>query len=228
MEEQPRLAGRSDLAVYEARSPEALPFAGGGVGSSGFGRSPSPHALASGRSTPFPCWTKGHFFMRRTLTLSAVLALLVTAVGVTLAGASSSGDDRGGKRFHVLHVMRDTGNDVFLDLDHSATADNPAPDSVGDEDVFSADFYVDDEKVGFDGGVCKLVRLPAFYHCIATNSFAEGDLTVQFLADFTQSAPGHFAITGGTGAYRGASGEVTYVDNPDPQRDDVTFTFTTR
>jgi hypothetical protein len=166
--------------------------------------------------------------MRRTLTLSAVLALLVTAVGVTLAGASSSGGDRGGKRFHVLHVTRDTGNDVFLDLDHSATADNPAPDSVGDEDVFTADFYVHDEKVGFDGGVCKLVRLPAFYHCIATNSFAEGDLTVQFLADFTQSAPGHFAITGGTGAYRGASGEVTYVDNPDPQRDDVTFTFTTR
>jgi hypothetical protein len=72
------------------------------------------------------------------------------------------------------------------------------------------------------------VRLPAFYHCIATNSFAEGDLAVQFLADFTQSAPGHFAITGGTGQYRGATGEVTFVDHPDPQRDDVTFRFTTR
>jgi hypothetical protein len=171
--------------------------------------------------------------MRRTVTLSALLALLVASTGVALAAASSS-DERGsdesesrGGRVHVLHVTRTTGDDVILDLDHSATAAHPAPDSIGDEDVFTADFYSGDTKVGLDGGVCKLVRQPAFYHCIATNSFAEGDLTVQFLADFTQTAPGHFAITGGTGAYRGATGEVTYVDNPDPQRDDVTFRFTT-
>jgi allene oxide cyclase-like protein len=172
--------------------------------------------------------------MRRTVTLTAALALLVASTGGALAAASSSDeegsnerDGRGG-RIQVLHVTRTTGNDVILDLDHSATAAHPAPDSIGDEDVFTADFYIGDTKVGFDGGVCKLVRQPAFYHCIATNSFAKGDLTVQFLADFTQTAPGHFAITGGTGAYRGASGEVTYVDHPDPQRDDVTFRFTTR
>jgi hypothetical protein len=171
--------------------------------------------------------------MRRTVTLSALLALLVASTGVALAAASSSdeqgSDDRDGHRgrVQVLHVTRTTGDDVILDLDHSATAAHPAPDSIGDEDVFTADFYIGDTNVGRDGGVCKLVRMPAIYHCIATNSFAKGDLTVQFLADFTQTAPGHFAITGGTGEYRGASGEVTYVDHPDPQRDDVTFRFVT-
>ena len=166
--------------------------------------------------------------MRKTLRRGALAALLLAAASVTVASASASRDDNDHGRVQVLQVTRTTGNDVILDLDHSATSAHPAPDSVGDEDVFTADFYVGDEKVGFDGGVCKLVRLPAVYHCIATNSFAKGDLTVQFLADYTQTAPGHFAITGGTGAYRGASGEVTYVDHPDPQRDDVTFSFTTR
>lgn len=166
--------------------------------------------------------------MRKTLRRGALAALLLAAAGVTVASASASRDDNDRGRVQVLQVTRTTGNDVILDLDHSATSAHPAPDSVGDEDIFTADFYVGDEKVGFDGGVCKLVRLPAVYHCIATNSFAKGDLTVQFLADYTQTAPGHFAITGGTGAYRGASGEVTYVDHPDPQRDDVTFSFTTR
>lgn len=165
--------------------------------------------------------------MRKTVTMGAVLALLVAATGVTIATASSSGGS-GGKRFHVLHVTRDAGHDVILDLDHSATAANPAPDSVGDEDVFTADFYADGKRVGFDGGVCKLVRAPAFYHCVATNKFAKGDLTVQFLHDYSQSGSGRFAITGGTGAYRGANGVVTYVDHPAPQRDDVTFRFTSR
>jgi hypothetical protein len=43
----------------------------------------------------------------------------------------------------------------------------------------------------------------------------------------TSPGPGHFAITGGTRAYRGATGEVTFVDNPDPARDNVTFRFST-
>jgi hypothetical protein len=143
--------------------------------------------------------------MRRTLILSAVLVFLISSIGVAQAAVSSSAEvgsnERGdhGARIQVLHVTRATGDDVILDLDHSATAAHPAPDSVGDEDVFTADFYVGDTNVGLDGGVCKLAPA-AIYNCVATNSFAKGDLTVQFLADFTQTAPGHFAITGGTGA----------------------------
>jgi allene oxide cyclase-like protein len=163
--------------------------------------------------------------MRRTLTLGATAAC-VLAAGGTVAAAAMPADDgdrdlRG--RLHVLQVTRQDVENRFLDLDHSGSGS----DSVGDINAFSADFYVGDAKVGIDGGTCTLVRRPAIYHCVATNAFGEGQLTVMTLADFSQTAPGHFAITGGTGAYRGARGEVTYVDNPDPQRDDVTFRFTT-
>jgi len=160
--------------------------------------------------------------MRVMSTLA--VAVVAVATGVTVATASSPGDALGGKHEHVLKVTRDAGTGAALDLDHSG---KPTPDSIGDENVFSANFYMGDKRVGFDGGVCTLVRLPAYFQCVATNSFPEGDLMVQFLADFSRSAPGRFAITGGTRGYRGAQGEVTYIDNPDPQRDAVTFRFTT-
>ena len=165
--------------------------------------------------------------MRVMFTLA--VTLVAVATGVTIATASSPGDRLGGKHGHVFTVTRDAGTGAALDLDHSATPGKPpAPDSIGDENVFSANFYMGDKRVGFDGGVCTLVRMPAYFQCVATNSFPEGDLMVQFLADFSRSAPGRFAITGGTRGYRGAQGEVTYIDNPDPQRDVVTFRFTTR
>jgi allene oxide cyclase-like protein len=163
--------------------------------------------------------------MQRSLTLGATAAL-VLAAGGTVAAAAMSSDNRGPDargRDLVLHVTRQDVENRSLDLDHSGSG----TDSVGDTNVFSADFFDGDRKIGTDGGTCTLARLPAVYHCVATNSFAAGQLTVMTLADFSQTAPGHFAITGGTGQYRGASGEVTYVDNPDPQRDDVTFRFTT-
>jgi hypothetical protein len=158
--------------------------------------------------------------MQRTIALSAAAALLLAGGAVTLARASSP--DSGGKRFHVIHVTTQFVQGKSLDVDR----EGPNP-TVGDEDVFSNDLYVGNRKVGTDGGVCTLVRTPSLYHCVSTNALPDGDLTVQLLPDYSQSAPGHFAITGGTGRYRGASGEVTFVDNPDPQRDDVTFRFTT-
>jgi hypothetical protein len=163
--------------------------------------------------------------MRKTLPLGALIALGL-ATWVTFATAASSPDR--GKRVHVLHMVRDVGNDVFLDLDHSATGSASAPDSVGDADAYTADLFAKGEKIGIDGGLCVLVRLPAIYHCVATNQFADGQITVQFLQDATESFTGRFAITGGTGAYRGAQGVVTFVDHPGAQRDDVTFRFTTR
>jgi hypothetical protein len=167
--------------------------------------------------------------MRRTLILSAMLTVLVVATGVAVAASSPDSGRHGGDRsddgrFHVLRVERNAGTDVVLDLDHSGSVDAL---TIGDEIVSTGEFFIGNREVGKDGVVCTKVRVPEWFQCVATNSFDKGDLTVQFLGDFTSPEPGHFAITGGTRAYFGATGEVTFVDNPPPARDQVTFRFIT-
>ena len=166
--------------------------------------------------------------MPRITPPRALLVLAVAATGIMLVATSASSSDRrhASGRVQVLHVHRDVGNDITVDVDGSATAAKPAPDSIGDEDVFNGKFFKGGKQVGRDGGVCVLVELPSIYHCVATNWFDEGQLTVQWLGDFAVDAVGHFAITGGTGAYRGATGEVTVDFQADGA--DVTFRFRTR
>lgn len=160
--------------------------------------------------------------LSRTLLAATVVAISILGIA---ASASSSGSSRPERKVHVLQVHRDVGHDFFIDADKSATPEHPAPDSVGDQDVFNAKFFARNKQVGRDGGVCTLVELPSIYHCVATNWFDKGQLTAQFIADFSSSEPGHFAITGGTGAYRGARGEVLYVAKPDGA--DITLRFRT-
>jgi hypothetical protein len=159
----------------------------------------------------------------RTLLAATVAAAAILAIATS---ASSSGPSRAKGKIHVLQLHRDVGHDFIIDADDSATSAKPAPDSVGDQDVFNGKFFVGNTQVGTDGGTCTLVELPSIYNCVTTNSFDKGELTVQFIGDFSSTAPGHFAITGGTGAYRGASGEVKYVAKNDGA--DVTFRFRTR
>ena len=159
----------------------------------------------------------------RTFLVASVAA---TAIVCLAASAWSSGSSRlGHGRLHVLTVQRDVGHDITVDVDNSATPGHPAPDTIGDEDVFNGKFFKDGKQVGRDGGVCAITELPSIYHCVATNWFDNGQLTVQWLGDFSAGGDGHFAITGGTGAYRGASGEVTVKFRDDGA--DVTFRFRT-
>ena len=164
--------------------------------------------------------------LRITLSRTIIAAsIAATAILGIAASASSSGSSRPEGKVHVLNVQRDVGHDFWVDVDGSATPSKPVPDSIGDEDVFNGKFFVRGKQVGRDGGVCTLVELKSIYHCVATNWFDDGQLTVQWLGDFTDPGPGRFAITGGTGKYRGARGEVTVVFEPDGA--DVTFRFRT-
>jgi hypothetical protein len=164
-----------------------------------------------------------HITLSRTLIVASIAA---TAILGSAATAASSGSSQVEGKVHVLEVHRDAGHDVFLDVDHSTTPEKPVPESVGDQTVFNAKFLVGNDQVGREGGACTLVELPSIYHCNSTNWFDKGQLTVQFIGDFSSKEAGHFAITGGTGAYRGARGEVKYVAKPDGA--DVTFRFRTR
>jgi hypothetical protein len=141
---------------------------------------------------------------RSALTGMAVLgAVLLTATASAPAGArGESGPDGVSLRFGVQF------HDDFVDVGA------PGP-SAGDETVVH-DTLVDSRGrvVGHDGGVCSFtdVSVPEA-NCVITFSLPAGLVTVQFLN--TPPAQKTGAITGGTGAYRDARGQMSLTENPD-------------
>jgi hypothetical protein len=146
---------------------------------------------------------------RKRNTLTA-LALLLVSAGVMASGAASdtsSHDDGGGQ---VIHLT--------TKLVHQGFVDNAEPGfGVDDQIVFSNDLYRNDDKVGEDGGTCTVTRIAAdgaaTLHCLGTNSLPGGQIAVQGLA--APGEPFELAITGGTGRYRKARGQV-FGENTSP------------
>jgi hypothetical protein len=164
--------------------------------------------------------------MQNKVRLGGIVALLL-AVALTAAGASSSpsastaeDDD---DEVEVMRVTAVGVSEAFLDLDGSGQQDV----TIGDQAVFSSDLFRKGKKIGFDGGFCTLVRLPALFQCAGTNYLPGGQLTVQGLLDygpdFASEGPFYLAITGGTGRYKTAHGEVRLIDRPASERDSITF-----
>src|SRR4051812_5714185 len=139
-------------------------------------------------------------FSVNAIRTGAAAALALSIAGVAIASASPSPRDRG---VEVIRAARITEDQTVVDV-------GPAGASLGDEQVFTARFEVAGRTVGFDGGVCTLVRRPQVYQCVATNALPKGQLTARALVDFAKApGPFDFAITGGTGDYRTAHGTVT-------------------
>jgi hypothetical protein len=147
--------------------------------------------------------------------MSALGALLLSTAGVAAASASSPD----GPGVQVIHAVRTTEDRTQLDLGTPGT-------SLGDQQVFTARFDANGRTIGFDGGVCTLVRLPQVYQCVATNALPDGQLTAQALVDYQKAAsPFQFAITGGTERYRSARGTVSVLFGE--THDQVTFRILT-
>lgn len=143
--------------------------------------------------------------MRKRLSLAAVLAIVIGVAGASLAYAGDSSDD---ESTQTIHLVTKTVQEAELDLGKEGFGQ-------GDQFVFADDLFRDGKKVGDNGGVCTAVRVgpgeSATFQCLVTLSLPKGEITIQGL--FTSSgaqepAPFDIAITGGTGAYRSADGEV--------------------
>jgi allene oxide cyclase len=143
--------------------------------------------------------------MRRVITtvvpLGAVVLLIlaVTAWAAPPAKHSGGGGHRGqGKTITVIeHATTDTTTDT------GATGD-----SVGDILTFANDVFdaADQTKVGTDNGYCLRTVKGAAYECNWTTFLAGGQITVE--GPFFDAKDSTLAITGGTGRYRGARGEM--------------------
>jgi hypothetical protein len=97
------------------------------------------------------------------------------------------------------------------------------PPSLGDTFVASDNLFRNGRKVGFAGIVCTVVRIqrpPFAFQCQATAYIGGDQLTAQGLAFDQPSSV--FAITGGTGRWRNAGGQVVSREIS-PTRSELTF-----
>lgn len=138
---------------------------------------------------------------------SAVLAVVALGVLVFGTGVAAAHGDRG----KTLRLVAVDPVEEFIDVGVPGL-------SLGDELVFSETLLKDRRDVGMSGGVCTIVRgVPPYdivtVQCLVTLSLNRGQITLQGLFEVQgEDDPGPFqlAITGGTGKFRGASGEATF------------------
>lgn len=135
--------------------------------------------------------------MRRRIFASLAALALMVAVGGTVA---ASGPSAGGR---TMTVVERAETDTVIDL--GATGD-----SLGDQLAFGNPVFdqANATQVGRDEGVCIRTNPGLAWECTWTTILAHGSLTVQgpFYDDGRDS---QLAITGGTGAYRNARGQMT-------------------
>jgi hypothetical protein len=138
--------------------------------------------------------------VKRLGVLGAVIALVALAVGVVGPAFGSSGDDDDDKRW-TIRVTSITTEDGFVDLGDEG-------DSLGDQFVFSSKYLKGGKEVGHDSVVCTITSLERQEaQCVATAWFHNGQITAQALINFSQDPP-TIPITGGSGKYEGAEGEL--------------------
>jgi hypothetical protein len=136
--------------------------------------------------------------LKKLMILAMVGALGLAAGGVTLASATS----RDGRSSKVIQLEERGTDFAFVEAD--------PPGLLADYLVFHADLFDPaGVKVGTDGGTCVFTSAAGESQCVATLSFAGGDVTTQGLnTDPTIPFEAVFAVTGGTGEFKGTAGEL--------------------
>jgi hypothetical protein len=108
----------------------------------------------------------------------------------------------------------------------STTLDLGAPGlSQGDQSITARELFLDGHKVGtaqLVATVTLVAGADSQSQTVATFSLPDGQLSAQGLVTAAQTANRVAAITGGTGAYRQAGGEVT-VTRTGPTTADITL-----
>ena len=134
----------------------------------------------------------------------------IGTVVLAFTAASASAGDLDGKDFVVIetaghHYLDDVGRQGY---------------SLGDSDTFIQPLKRGESRVGREDGRCDVtqrIKQKVNFHCVETFTFGtRGQITAQgnLILDFSKrSAENVLAITGGTGAYDGASGSVQVSDD---------------
>jgi hypothetical protein len=165
--------------------------------------------------------TKGEQTMKKFLILTATISLLVGVIaGVFLSlRTDSTVHANSGQTIHVVeHAITDT-------VQHF----HPPHDSLGDVLAFHNPVFdaQDKKQVGEDNGQCirTVVKGKKEWECFWTVLLAQGQITVEgpYYDDGTDTT---LAITGGTGAYMEARGQMLLHATGNPPGSEYDFIYT--
>ncbi len=136
----------------------------------------------------------------RKLSVIVLIAVAFLAGSLTLTSANATSS-------------RDTIRLVSISQQFEEIDLGDAGDSLGDQLVFNDKVFANRHPVGVLNGVCTVTQLSGSWgtsQCLVTFSTRHGDITVQGVTRFSEksSPDATLAVTGGTGRFRGASGEV--------------------
>lgn len=165
--------------------------------------------------------------MRRLALITALLALALTAAGATLAAAKGRAKHHTQRQLTIYTVTPKDGLAVL--------PGQPGTFSLGDRVALSDDLFTSKggRTLGSDGGACTVTRVTdaatgsGVLLCEVTFSLPGGDIETQALNTLTN---GGFvgtqagSITGGTGKYRHASGQLS-IKFLSPTEATITFQF---
>jgi allene oxide cyclase len=136
---------------------------------------------------------------KRWMPLVAAVLVAGVAITVSLVSVSSA---QGKNKIHVIeHATTDTVVDT-----------GAAGDSTGDLLTFHNDVYdaTDTAKVGTDQGECiRIDPAAGSWECRWVTILDRGSITVE--GPFYDTSSSTLAVTGGTGAYRDARGQMKLV-----------------
>lgn len=149
--------------------------------------------------------------VRRPLVdLAAGLLCLLTGTGALgAAGAPAP--------VQVVKAVERATTDAVLDLGEKG-------DSNGDLLTFANEVFdpANTARVGTDQGYCVRVAKGISWECIWTTSLANGQITVE--GPFLDKGDSTLAVTGGTGAYADARGQLK-LHSRNPAGSEYDFTF---
>jgi allene oxide cyclase len=125
---------------------------------------------------------------------ASALVLVVSLVSVSVAGPNVT----------RLALIEHATTDTVVDLTTNG-------DSTGDLLTFHNELFDDANEivVGTDQGECTRIEVGVSWECRWINFLEGGSITVE--GPFFDEGPSAMAITGGTGAYRGARGSMRLV-----------------
>jgi len=145
------------------------------------------------------------------MKLMRFLPIPIVALALSAAGASAHDN---GNTFELTGKVVAPPANIDLGV--------PGP-SVGDQQIISMDVFKGDKRVGESHVVCTSVRA-GIVQCDNVTSLPGGQIVAAGLVTDAQEEQSPFtqAITGGTGYYRNAHGQLT-VSEAGPQPATLTF-----